>query len=267
MILQGCNEKNEENNQYLNKIWVLDLGEGYSTDISLYITEIDSENISGKISFDGSLAELPYYSDSTRTWPKPQGDFEGTFVNGAAKCTFSNSEGDQGELLLTFKEDEVILANIEFEQKSESMRKWHDRSNGEYRFRAYNVKDLINSAFLNYQIKEKICCGDDWGFGKDVYLVIGKVTDIETGRYYPDTMIIDREGNILYRIHPGYLSGSEVADVTIEDINQDGLQDISVTTRFTIEEEGKDYYIKWDSYQMKMGGFYLNERIESVQEF
>ena len=42
MILQGCNEKNEENNQYLNKIWVLDLGEGYSTDISLYITEIDS---------------------------------------------------------------------------------------------------------------------------------------------------------------------------------------------------------------------------------
>ena len=78
----------------------------------------------------------------------------------------------------------------------------------------------------------------------------------------------DLEGNILYELYSGYKTGSEVSDVIIEDMNEDGLKDIGIITLFTIYADESDFYylIRWNLYQMEDGRFYLNDSIEMREE-
>jgi len=95
--------------------------------------------------------------------------------------------------------------------------------------------------------------------------VSGRVDNTD-GRYFPVSYLTNAAGDVLYEFHPGYLSGTEISDVVIEDINGDNLKDISITTLLTWGDTESYYAIKWDSYQMEDGRFYLDHSTEIVED-
>lgn len=67
-------------------------------------------------------------------------------------------------------------------------------------------------------------------------------------------MLINDQGDILYKFSGNYQHGSRVCDVRIEDMNGDGLKDIKVGTTFAQEETASMFEAYF--YQEESGLFY-----------
>ncbi|WP_167956256.1 hypothetical protein [Anaerosporobacter faecicola] len=230
-------------NQYLKKIWVMKnwAGGGYNY-FSFFISRIEDGVIEGKLS-TGSIAEPEFYFysfDSTTNL----GDLTGTVNNGIAECKFSDQDGNEGNVTLIFKENDEIEVTIEYTDKGSA---YKDLSlDGNYHFRPYNLTDLEDFIPLKeYSFEKKI---NSWG---SVNFVSGEVNHGD--RFYPAAYLTNEYDDIFYEFQASFQTGTKIIEVSIKDINGDGLEDIKIVTAF---EDSYIENIEWIFYQRDDGLFY-----------
>lgn len=250
-VLMGCGKKEIDFSQYLNKIWVIEDEDGiFESKVSFYITSFENGNIEGKIQLKEGIvipksckeADIDNVSDYV-------GDFSGEYTRDGLECTFQTPRGDKGKMLFRTLDSNVIKMSIKSTKGK--------RIRGTYSFRPYNLSDKKNFT-LNEEFSREIEL-DSWG---KVWLMSGRIDNIGKGTYYPVVFLTDADKNILYEFNTGYTAGTEVYDVAIEDMNEDGLKDISIVIWVSYFKDDDYFLIKSDFYQMNDGRFYLNKKTE-----
>ncbi|WP_425449543.1 hypothetical protein [Dethiothermospora halolimnae] len=213
--------------QYLRKIWVVDDWDGgayyYS---SFFISKINNKILDGKFSIH-SIAEPDFYFYSLEP-SKYLGSLYGTINNGEAECHFNDKVGNKGNVKLIFEESDKITATIEYTDKGDIYEDLY--LDGTFSFRPYNLDDIDNFTVL----KDHSFAVDlnSWG---NVNFVSGKV---DTGRViHPVAYLTNKDNDIFYSIDVAFKTGSEINDVKIVDINNDGLKDIKIVTSFIGDPE------------------------------
>ena len=223
---------------YQKKTWVTD---GASTHggmifpLSLIITKIGDEMVEGHVTFNG-MAE--YNSDGI--WEDSCPEFRGTVHNNKADCMYIDKKGKLCSLELTFYDEHWIQAMIDGDE------------NQSYQLRPYNVAD-------KYFINEPVWVETElsgWGIVKLFY------ANSLSNHTIPEIMLLNDEGDILYNFKGGtycYQSGSEVLDIIVRDMNQDGLDDIEIIT-CGFDGLGKEKWCdEWYYYQREDGMFICDE--------
>lgn len=228
-----------------------------STLFSFYITSIQGRVIEGKYQYGGIITPECYEKGYEI---ENEGIFIGKIQHGKIECSFYDEDGNEGKLTFISWGNNRIEAEMEC---SKVTAVWQDnrKNNGVYWFRPYHFSDISNAAVLDEHSFELDL--NSWGH---VCLVSARVDNVELGRYYPATYLTDLEGNILYYFHPGYLAGTEIYNIIVEDMNGDGLKDVGVVTGFSFYDNSHTkQLIRWDFYQMEDGRFYYNERDEWIE--
>ena len=225
-------------------------GGAYNYPFSFFITEIEGGVVKGKFN-TWEVAYPDSYQYKFASW---LGDLTGIISNGVVKCQLDNECGDNGKATLVFKETDVIEAAVEF--TSQKGLNEYETAYENYLFRPHNFKDietnikvLIADAFITEL--------DSWGSINFVTALL------DTGRvWYPATYLTDEHNNILYKINAPFQTASKIIDVKINDINGDGLKDVTMITGFIDYETGlimSDMpQNEWGFFQMHDGTFFSN---------
>jgi len=256
LLLQGCGSKvpaYDENqstksilnnskdsidyNTYLKKIWVDENWDGGGTcyPISFFITDIEDGMIKGKFK-PRTIADDKHFL----------GDFTGTIQNGTADCRFDDKTGDKGNMILIFKENNQLEVSVEYiEQEIEN-----ESLNGTYLFRPYNLTDVKKDIdpLKTHSLAVDL---NSWGN-------VNLVTVVFTGnKPYPDAFLTNDDNDILYRFGISSQNAFEVKDVSVEDMNNDGLVDIKIVTH--CPEDPDIPNIERIFIQMENGSFRLSD--------
>lgn len=238
--------------QYLNKIWIVKNWDGEAYDYSsFFISKIENGVCEGKLS-TASIAEPDFYFYSFDSATN-LGDLSGTVNNGVAECQFSDSDGNKGNVILVFKENDEIEATIEYMDLGSA---YEDLSlDGNYLFRPYNLADIEDITILNeHSFAVDL---ESWG---SVCFVSGK---FDTGRtIHPVAYLTNEHNDILYEFGAPFQTGTEIIEASIKDMNEDGLKDVMVITAFT--EDPDIEHIEWIFLQMDDGLFYENNLNEEI---
>jgi len=234
--------------QYLRKIWVLkswDDGSIYQS-FSFIITEIKDGLIVGKIS-PFSIAEPDVYFKNFKL-SNTSGILFGRINNSLAKCYLSDRSGIIGNMDLILKEKNEIEAAIS-EYKSEA-NKNDIVLEGIYTFRPYKLSDI---KFFS-KIKKLTFSVDLNSWGR-VNFVSG---EISTGKgAVPAAFLTNDQDEIFYCFKCDFEFNSRIADVTVRDINNDGLKDVVISTAYMNQQF---FYLRWIFLQKDNGYFYDTSR-------
>lgn len=201
-------ENNPIYESVLKKIWIIKNTNNFIP--SIYITKIENGIIEGK----WSLLRLTLPDCYTESFDSVSyGSFEGTINSGYAKCKFSDEAGS-GEFDLSLKENEIIEATIQFTEKKYTDKEYPEGNHvfEPYTISDYGMPDNINCNFINL---------NSWG---NVFLKTGYVS---AHHPYAVAYLTDENDNILYEFK-GLSNGWKIDDVIIEDVNNDGLKDITI---------------------------------------
>ena len=255
---------------YLKKIWVGEEWDGgdYVYPASFFITKIENGKIMGKMSTHRVAEPDFYYYKNAPVLD----DFIGTINNSHAECHFTGKNGNTGSLLLDFKEENKIVATMDYNtvrfmdinnydntirkiyQNLKEGEKYYDNlkpMKGTYSFRPYNLEDIKKYIEMEKLNLYKVDL-NSWG---EVCLA----TVIFSGdKPHPGAFLLDRDNNILYDYSAPFQVGTEIINVTLEDINDDGLKDVQMETDY----EG----IVWTFYQKENGVFYDPSIYENSNE-
>lgn len=201
--------KGNPEKEHLNKIWVLENKDSIGHPFSFYINYTGGNLISGNLQIgQPALPDLFVYDEEPSKYLIP---FSGNVKGNIAACPFGKGTDKAGILTIYFLEDGTLEASITW---TNGMNLYEGVRSAElYRFRPYHISD-----FIDVQEKQTIIETDlnDWGH---VYLraVAGRA---------PELFMTDEEGNIFY-IFWNTITGTEITQVKVEDMNGDGLKDIS----------------------------------------
>lgn len=230
--------------KYIDKIWVVESWTGGAYDYpSFYISKIQNGEVEGRYS-TGSVAQPDFYIYYFEP-SKYLGDLTGTINNGIVEAEFSDNVGNKGNLVITFKEDERIEVNIQYAEKEENYKEIE--LDGYFIFKPFNLKDIHD--FEKIEEHSFSVDMDNWG---KVKLISG---EINTGDIiHPVVYLVNENDDILYVFDAPFKTGTRISDVSIEDINNDGLNDVTIITKFLEDDEIKP--IKWVFLQKEDGTFY-----------
>lgn len=236
------NSTTEDNNfnlkKYTNKIWI----SKSNSDFSFTITDIKYNIIKGIISTDGIIS-LPCYNYTENLKERNNSDFIGIIQDGKAICEFGYDKyGNIGKIELSFVGDTTIKANINFIYKQE----YTKITDGEYYFKPYyrQLKD-ISSLDGTPLTEEKHFTVElnSWGF---VNITTGYVLEKHP---YAVAYITNNNREILYEFYY-FINGIKIEDIIVEDINNDGLKDVSILFDICKDEPLRSNFI-----QLKNGLF------------
>ena len=211
--------------QYVNKIWVMEQEINVDERLicSFYITSIEENKIEGKFSRIQTVQRDHYLygKESEPVERAYQGNFSGYIVGETAECDFDDGRGFVGKINMDFQ-DNLIRAEI-IVDKEISRTDWFDRADfsGQYSFIPWNLAQ--ETSFL--PTKELNATSDYWG---NIWVVTGEMT--ERGKKYPCIFITDSNKDILYQFNLGYDSKLQISNIKLDDLNQDGLADIGIST-------------------------------------
>ena len=214
---------------YLKKIWV---EKGWSSNddrwswgVSLVITKIENGRIEGYIQNYGNISEDYFDFSVGKEILYP---FSGEIYDGIAECEYV--DGRNNPFTITFSENDYIRVELD--------------GNRQYLFRPYHVSDWqFRGEPITYEVEL-----DSWGTITLFY------ANLEDRHSYPWVLLLDDQGDILYKFPGRFQIDSEVSEVVIEDVNGDGLKDVEVVT--CMNGMGEDR-MEWFFYQTQDGLFYL----------
>jgi hypothetical protein len=94
-----------------------------------------------------------------------------------------------------------------------------------------NLKDLELDGFKKNEKFSFSVDFDSWGI---INFTSGKFEGENNGSRikYPAAFLVDNENNILYEFSNLCTTGTEIIDVLIKDLNEDGLKDVTITLAF-----------------------------------
>lgn len=233
---QNVKEAPAEN--HLNKIWISEPSDIIGSPFSFHINSVKGNIIAGNLQIgQPAVPDLLVYNEEPSKYLIPfSGDVEGN----KAVCFFGKDPNESGVLTIYFFKDGTVEASIVWAHGEEMYK--GVPSEKMYRFRPYHISDLeIDSSGKETSIEANL------GFWNHVYLraIQGNA---------PLLLITDNEGNVFY-IFWDTVTGTEITQVTVEDINGDGLKDI----KFLMEppnNAGSDVEI-WRTYYQRIDGLFV----------
>lgn len=198
-----------EYSSFLWKSWIVDEPVSGNDQFGFIITKVNDKEIEGVIVIGGDADDWYWYGNERCEL------FKGTITENQAVCTFQY-EGCQAEAVFLFQEHDRIEAGVKCDQMDIDMR---------YQFRPYRFSDI--SVALNDDLFSATVYLETWG---EVNLISATIDDNHS---YPILFLTDEEGNILYE--DSCVNGLSFLDIFVEDLNQDGRQDIWVILSNTID--------------------------------
>ncbi|MDL2302538.1 hypothetical protein LJC58_09320 [Lachnospiraceae bacterium OttesenSCG-928-D06] len=214
----------DEYSSILNKIWVLNDWDGgaYSENYSVFISKIEDGIIEGKLVI-GRIAEPDFfeYSFSSNTDYLP---IRGIINDNIAKCEFSNEDG-KSNLNIKFLNNNQIEVTIEYIHTNKNSSNL--LQNGTNLFIPYNL-----SIYTSFIINEDHTIKTNLKSWQNAILVSGEIEEDNGSKIYPMMFLVDEENNILYNFKAPFLVGTKITNVSLEDLNDDGLKDIKVVCGF-----------------------------------
>jgi len=242
-------EEPRDYSEYLNRIWfVKEEEKPYTTPLAFYFTEIGENRIEGKL-------ERGWVSMEKCLNENGAIDISGKIVNGMAFCVFESDRGISGRLVVTGWENDRLTANyISFKEGL--------KEEGIYLCNAHNLADLRDGFVVDEQTFETDL--DSWG---DIWITTLQSHIDEDGNFYSDVYMTTEEGDILNQFNLGTYPNMKVADIVVEDVDIDGLKDVTIITVFKNYDEEignieNERAIKWICYQNEMGNFVRKEAID-----
>lgn len=221
---------------YLNKIWITgDWTEGDCSDVVFCFLEMADGKCEGELVRKDNL---PF---------KREGNvFSGVLHGNAAECRFMDFQNRTGTVTFTFLNENEIEAVMVYDDGEIIQNR---------QFRPYNIKDLEEFILQEEQtVRTEL---EYWG---NVYFVAG--IDEGDDEPLPKAYLVNKNFDILFGFRPSSHAGSKIYDVVFEDINEDGLTDVTVCTYYADESgaiERTMPYIDWLFRQSADRTFYLVE--------
>ena len=242
---------------YLRKVWCM---KGESTDspypdnnvpVSLVITQIEEGSIQGYFD-DTPFVYADYFCLPRREKRTPE--FHGTIYNGTAECRCDYKDGREGTLTITFCGDDRIEAVLDGNDEQRCL------------LRPYHISDA--DYFKTYLYGENIDFETVLGVWGTV--TVHAVNPFQTN-VGPYLFLLNEQGDILYMIDDEFFEDFEILEVIVEDMNEDGLEDMMVTTSVSYLQEGDwiAYEYERPLYQLENGQFVGGDKVmteESVEE-
>lgn len=224
---------------FLKKIWVVDgWDKRDKTDecimsVSFVMTHIENGDVEGYFMRDGWIDGC--YFEITH--PKPMVEFRGRIYDGVAECEYTDKEGENRAFTFTMFDSDCLEVVLD-EDEAQT-----------YTVVPYNISGW--KFYADSIVIEEVEL-DSWGRVNLFYAVLDNIHP------YPWVLLINEQGDILYKFPSGFRNGSEVKEVIIEDMNGDGLKDVEVVIYFG-DPDG--YLFKWYFYQGE-NGFFSVDRAE-----
>ena len=211
---------------YLKKIWIEKewSSKDYGWSDSLVITKIENGHIEG---YYGSVRDDYFNLSVGQEGLYP---FKGEIYDGVAECEYIDVRNNL--FTITFYENDYIRVERDVYRNN--------------LFRPYHVSDWqFRGDSITYEVEL-----DSWGTVTLFY------ANLEDRHSYPWVLLLDGQGNILYKFPGRFLSDSKVSEVVIEDVNGDGLKDVEVITCMNGSDEDRT---EWYFCQLEDGLFYLEK--------
>ncbi|MDE7248263.1 MAG: hypothetical protein K2N43_10300, partial [Lachnospiraceae bacterium] len=228
----------DKNSSLLWKSWIEGGPVSRSDKFGFIFTKMSDEEIEGVIAIDHDDADSWYWEYRYR---ERYSLFQGIVKEDRAECTFEY-EGYPAEVTFFFQENNRIEATVKCDQLDMDM--CHE-------FRPKHFSD-IGGPWKN--LSSVPIYLETWG---EVNLI---AATLECNHPYSIFCITDEDGNLLYE--DGLLNGLEFWDIFVEDLNQDGLQDIwTISCPFPAVGDGPKKGSLVDIfYQTGDGRFYHTSR-------
>lgn len=214
-----CDSDKIREEDYINKIYLVDQGDSYGYEFSIYITELDDKHIEGYGKRYGT-AEL-----------RPQGhSMKGYSDDGRMYCSFHmNYPEEEVIFMLDFLEDSRIQVTI-------------PETNEQYVLRPYRPAD--DPEEIVYEELSGEIELETWG---KVQLIN---TMSNTRHPIAGAYLANEKGEVIYDLYPGFMNGLDIIEYTVTDMNGDGLKDIE-----WILALGDDVHFRYRTYQRTDGTF------------
>lgn len=232
-------ETDDKYRSFLWKSWIVDEQVSGSDKFGFIITRMSGEEIEGVIVI-GDDADYWYWTYGIENARCKQ--FKGIMKEDQAECTFEY-EGYPAEVTFFFQGDNRIEAIVKCDQLDMDM--CHE-------FCPKNFSDIDVS--WNDDLSSVPVYFETWG---EVNLV-SATTDAHHS--IPCLFIMDEEGDILYAAT--CLNGLAFWDIFVEDVNQDGRQDIWTITCPSVDDGPKKGSLVDIFYQTEDGRFLQKRRGE-----
>ncbi|WP_234122795.1 hypothetical protein [Clostridium hydrogenum] len=198
---------------YTKKVWVIKNVADYGiyNNSSFCITKIANNKITGIFTV-GSPA-LPNKYDL--------GQLSGVINKNTAECEFSDKSGDKGTMKLIFSSNNDIEAKIQFNNNPPNN---NPKLNGTFQFRPYKPSDMDGFSIIKNQ--SFMVNLNSWG---NVRFVSAKLLG---GNHVPTLFYLtDKDGDFIYDFTAELPYSVDVAAVSFQDLNKDGLKDIIIICR------------------------------------
>ncbi|MEH2958120.1 hypothetical protein [Candidatus Merdisoma sp. JLR.KK006] len=244
--------RKEDFDEYLQKIWIREDWEGGNYEkVSFVIQKIGNREIEGIF----SVRNNPDFD-------RREGMFSGHRNGNMAECFFVDADGNTGNLKIVLMGDERIEAEVEYANDTVYFKK--EQMSDVSIYRPYRIAD-IEVEGTEFRINEQLQFPvelDNWG---EILVTPGL---FDTGdRTYPIVFFTDNAQNVLYKLLFFSQVGTEIQDIAVKDMNNDGRKDIEITTYFTGDQKGENYpIIIRDYFQWKDGLFYEEEDFEILEQ-
>lgn len=233
-------------NQYIKKVWIVINGNdsspyGYP---SFCISEIQNGKITGK--FSKGMPAVPsnyYYS------PDYFDDLTGTIDNDTAECQFSNKKGDKGNIKLVFKANDEIEAIIKYTDELQNSKYYRE---GTFQFKTYNINFYEKDSNI---IKDKSFTVDLNSWSNVRFVSLQGTAKKHSTAFY----LTDKDGDILYDFTLN-INDVDVKEVSVQDVNQDGLKDIIIILNNSYGE--RDIRAAYVFFQKADGSFYSDSNVD-----
>lgn len=239
---------------YIRKIWINEGSEQQKSmdDLFLYLNRVNGENIEGEI-YTGEMPISSYFYDlsfdSNYQW-----NFMGKILDDSVKCKFVGEEMN-GNISLVFNNANIV-GNIELTEEVVLNDKFINE--GTYNFRPYTIKD-VNSQYEEHGISTILLDEysyevhiDSWGKVHFISMMVN------SNKPHPLFFLANEESEILYRFYAPFQNGLDVTEISVDDIDGDGLEDIVVILG------AKDIggVVAWIFFQTKDGMFRVNNEVQ-----
>jgi len=253
--------------QYVQKTWIVKsfFEEGYDFS-SFTFDKIENGLIEGK--FSTCSIFVPDYYYYLEDGAHHLGALTGQIENGKAVCEFSDKDGDNGHITMDFLGADEIEATIVYTEKN---RVYHDTQlEGTFLFSPFNINDIPGFEKLEEHSFEVDL--NSWG---RVQFTTGKIFGWR--RVPLVAYLTNDDGDVLYSFAVHLTHNINLAAISVQDVNNDGLKDVITIYRVAedvvtqpgmviLQKEDGSFY-ESSELNLELYDFGCNKTISDIVQF
>lgn len=242
---------------YTRKIWINENSEKQASvdDLFIYLNELDDENVIGEI-FVGKMPISSHFYYSSPFTGEYKWNLIGEVKEDSLECKI---ESDDMNGYISF-----MLNSSKIESKIKLMEEeaLKDESSNEkvHSFRPYTIKDMSSNyekmglsivTLEEYSFDIDI---DSWGSVHFISMMVN------SNKPHPIFLLTNENSEILYQFYAPFQNGLDVTEISIDDVDGDGLDDVVVILGDNDVSIGG--VAPWIFLQTKDGVFCVNNEVQ-----